>query len=157
MDPRQRYFHGAVDVSTLQPNESRFSDAAGRFVPPLEASPAYNLLIRTGLLAGDDSPVYVGWTPPFISFGPAAFTLILGGLAGTIDIDLGETSPGAGDDLNLVTAGSAVTAGPLTNTPLYGSPAVAIPRMLIVTPTGVAAGAEINLLMLVNPAVPIWR
>ncbi len=41
-DPRNRYFHGAVDVSTLGKNETKKSSQTGDYLEMVEGSPSYN-------------------------------------------------------------------------------------------------------------------
>jgi hypothetical protein len=48
-DPRRRYFHGAVDVSTLGKNEPRISPSTGVALPCVEGSPSYNMRFNADL------------------------------------------------------------------------------------------------------------
>ena len=149
LEPRRRYFHGAVDVSALGMNEPKLDDS-GVYQKPVEASPVYQTTqtLPSGTGTGD---VVLGILSPGVWWDDAAVTLHSTS-AGTLALKLVDAD---GNDTELSAAGVSIVPGPQASTPSY-APTDA--RQWLVATVGTAAlDADVTFSIKLNVTVPEWQ
>lgn len=150
LEPRRRYFHGAVPVSTLGMNEAAIH-TDGVYYKPVETTPAATATLR---LENTTDPQIVGVLSPGVWWGAAALVNHVAAGAITAEVELLESSPGASDGVVIIAAGSLASAAVLTTTANFAP--TTKKHLLQVTLSG-AASADPVLSLIVQPTVPEWQ